>query len=256
MIPTPYGLFAATGCVTAVLFLKHHRHGLGVSENEFWAAMWTLLAGAVVCAKALFVVLGWEHYARGELRLWADFRVGFVFFGGLAGALAAGALFAIVRKKSFVRGADYFAVAIPIGHAIGRVGCFFAGCCGGRPPHPVQLYEASGLVLIAWACRRALARVEAGSLGQGTALRLYLALYGALRFVLDPLRADGRPERFLGLSYQQGFALFVIALAIGWEIATRRRRGIARLSRSVAAGRVRGLPLAARLGPRSRSWVS
>ncbi|MGH6691659.1 MAG: prolipoprotein diacylglyceryl transferase family protein, partial [Gammaproteobacteria bacterium] len=85
MMPTTYGLFAAVGCVTAVLWLNRHRRGLGVSENEFWAAMWVLLIGGVVGAKGLFVALGWEHYARGELRLWTDFQVGFVFFGGLAG---------------------------------------------------------------------------------------------------------------------------------------------------------------------------
>jgi phosphatidylglycerol:prolipoprotein diacylglycerol transferase len=175
----------------------------------------------VAGAKALFVALGWEHYARGELRLWADFRVGFVFFGGLAGALVAGALFAAVRGKSFVGGADYFAVAVPLGHAIGRIGCFFAGCCHGRPPHPVQLYEAVGLGLIAWACRETLGRVEAGSLGRGAAFRLYLALYGALRLVLDPLRADGRPERFLGLSHQQGAALLAIAVALVWHARAR-----------------------------------
>jgi Prolipoprotein diacylglyceryl transferase len=106
-MPTPYGLFAATGCVLSVLWLRRHREGLGVSENEFWAAMWTLLVGGVVGAKALFLVLGWEHFARGELSLWTDVRVGFVFFGGLAGAVIAGALFAAVRRHSFVRGADY-----------------------------------------------------------------------------------------------------------------------------------------------------
>jgi phosphatidylglycerol:prolipoprotein diacylglycerol transferase len=223
-MPTGYGLCAAAGCVTAALWLERHRRGIGVSENELWAALWTLVVGGVVGAKALFVVLGWEHYARGELRLWADFQVGFVFFGGLVGALAAGAVFAVVRKKSFVRGADYFAVAIPIGHAIGRVGCFFAGCCGGHPPHPVQLYEACGLVLVAGACRRALTRVEAGALAQGAAFRLYLLLYGALRFVLDPLRADGRPDRVLGLSHQQGLALLAIVVAVGWHVLEARRR--------------------------------
>jgi phosphatidylglycerol:prolipoprotein diacylglycerol transferase len=216
-MPTAYGFFAAAGCVTAVLWLRRHRRGLDVSENELWAALWLLLAGGVAGAKLLFVALGWEHYARGELRLWADFRVGFVFFGGLAGALAAGALFAAARGKSFVRGADYFAVATPLGHAIGRVGCFFAGCCHGRPPHPVQLYEALGLGLVAWACRQALARVETGASGRGTAFRRYLLLYGALRLGLDPLRADGRPERFLGLSHQQGCALLAIALATVWH---------------------------------------
>jgi phosphatidylglycerol:prolipoprotein diacylglycerol transferase len=222
MMPTTYGIFAAAGCVTAVLWLERHRARMGLSENEFWAAMWTLLVGGVVGAKVLFVVLGWEHYARGELRFWADFRVGFVFFGGLAGAVIAAAGFSLARGLSFARGADYFAVALPLGHAIGRVGCFFAGCCAGRPPHPVQLYEAFALALIALACRRTLTAVEIGALPRGTAFRAYLALYGTLRIVLDPLRADGRPERFFGISHQQGIALLVVVLALAWPHISRR----------------------------------
>ncbi len=136
----------------------------GAPENEFWAAMWALLAGGIVGAKALFVVLGWEHYARGDLRFWADFSVGFVFFGGLLGAVLTGAVFARLRRLEFMRGADYFAVAVPLGHAIGRIGCFLAGCCHGRSGHPVQLYEL-GLALVALTCRHVLGRVEAGACG-------------------------------------------------------------------------------------------
>lgn len=225
---TAYGLLAAAGCIAGVLWLFRNREGMGVSENEFWAAMWTLLAGGIVGAKLLFVVLGWEHYARGDLRFWADFRTGFVFFGGLAGAALAGAVFARLRGLGFVRGADYFAVALPLGHAIGRIGCFVAGCCHGRPPHPVQLYEAAGLALIAVACRGVLARVEAGTLPRGGAFQWYLILYGTLRMVLDPLRADGRPERFVGLSHQQLVALLLIATGVTWAAVSRRTAGGAR----------------------------
>jgi len=222
-MPSSYGLFVAAGCVTAVLWLRTRRERLGLSENAFWAAVWTMVLGATVGAKAFFVALGWEHYARGELRLWADFRVGFVFFGGLAGAALAGWAFARLRGLSFLRGADYFAVAVPIGHAIGRLGCFVNGCCHGRPPHPVQLYEAAGLVLIAWSCRTVLARIEAERSPHGSAFRLYLLLYGVLRLVLDPLRGDGRPERLLGLSHQQGLALALVALAVAWPRPSPRR---------------------------------
>jgi phosphatidylglycerol---prolipoprotein diacylglyceryl transferase len=226
MIPTAWGVFAAVGCVTAVLWLERHREGVGVTENEFWAAIWALLGGAIVGAKALFVALGWEHYARGELRFWADFSIGFVFFGGLLGALFAGAVFARLRRLEFMRGADYFAVAVPLGHAFGRVGCFFAGCCYGRSGHPVQLYEALGLALIALTSRHILGRVEAGGVARGTAFRVYLGLYGALRVLLDPLRGDGRPERFLGISHQQGIALCVITLALVWQRAVGTRTAI------------------------------
>lgn len=221
-MPSLYGVFVAVGCIAAVLWLKAHRRALGLSENAFWAAVWVMVLGATIGAKALFVVLGWEHYARGELRFWADFGVGFVFVGGLLGAALAGWGFARWCGLSFTRGADYFAVAVPVGHAIGRIGCFVTGCCGGHPPHPVQLYEAGGLALIAWCGRAALARVEALELPRGSAFWLYLCLYGILRLALDPLRADGRPERLLGLSAQQGLALALIAVAFAGIRLSRR----------------------------------
>lgn len=218
-----WGLFTAAGTVTAVLWLLRHHRSLGLSQHEFWASIWTLLIGGIAGAKLLFLVLGWEHYARGELRFWADFRVGFVFFGGLLGAACAGLVFARVRELSFVRGADYFAIAIPLGHAIGRIGCFFTGCCSGRPPHPVQLYEAFGLAMIALVCRGALARVESETATAGTAFRCYLVLYGLLRLLLDPLRADGRPERYLGLSHQQLIALLIVVIALAWHNSASSR---------------------------------
>ncbi len=224
MTPTAYGAFSAAGAVVAVIWLARQRRGLGVSENEFWAAMWLLLLGGIIGAKLLFLALGWEHYARGELSFWGDFGTGYVFFGGLAGAALAGALFAAARGLDFARGADYFAVALPLGHAIGRIGCFMTGCCHGVDGHPVQLYEAGGLVLIAFACREVLRRVEAGARVRGDAFRLYLILYAALRIVLDLLRGDGRPERLAGISYQQGIALGVILLALVWPWIARAVR--------------------------------
>ena len=223
MMPTPYGLFAAAGCVVAVLWLQRHREGIGVTENEFWAAMWAMLLGGIVGAKALYVALAWEHYAHGEISLWAEFGIGFVFFGGLVGALLAAVIFARVRRLDFLRGADYFAVAIPLGHAIGRIGCYYAGCCHGRDGHPVQLYESAGLLLIAIACRHALTMVETGRWACGTAFCGYLVLYCGLRILLDPLRGDGRPERFLGISHQQGIALLMIASTAVWYRARLHR---------------------------------
>jgi phosphatidylglycerol:prolipoprotein diacylglycerol transferase len=222
VLPSVYGLFVATGVVGAVLWLEGRREQMGLTENAFWAAMWTMVLGAALGAKALFVALGFEHYARGELRFWADFRVGFVFVGGLGGAALAGWAFVRMRGLSFLRGADYVAVAAPMGHAIGRIGCFVNGCCGGHPPHPVQLYEAAALALIAWLGRNALGRVEIGQLAHGSAFWLYLLLYGTARLLLDPLRVDGRPERFLGLSYPQGFALTLIGVALAGSWRSRR----------------------------------
>ena len=212
---TAYGFFAAAGAVTAISWLRARRRGMGLSENDFWSALWWLTAGAIVGAKALFLALGWRHYVSGELRFWKDFGTGFVFFGGLFGAALVGGLFARLRRLSFLRGADFFAVALPLGHAIGRLGCYCQGCCGGRHGHPVQLYESAGLLFIAWIVNRALNAVEGQRLPRGSAFFAYLVVYGLLRLMLDPMRADGRPERFLGLSHQQGIALGLMLAGIG-----------------------------------------
>ena len=73
---TPFGFFAAAGGVTAILWLKQRHRKIGISENEFWTATWLMLCGGIFGAKALFVILGWHHYASGELRFWADFGTG------------------------------------------------------------------------------------------------------------------------------------------------------------------------------------
>jgi len=169
-------------------------------------------------------MLGWRHYATGELRFWGDFRTGYIFFGGLVGAVATGSLFAWYRRLNFWRGADYFAVALPLGHAIGRIGCFLTGCCPGRPPHPIQLYESAGLLIISGACFVLLKRVEASQHSRGSAFCAYVFCYGLLRLVLDPLRADGRPERFLGLSHQQGIALALIGIVAAKALVTNGYR--------------------------------
>jgi phosphatidylglycerol---prolipoprotein diacylglyceryl transferase len=221
---TAFGFFVAAGGVTAILWLKSHRRQIGVSENEFWIGTWLTFLGAIVGAKALFIILGWHHYATGELHFWSDFGTGFIFFGGLAGALGTGAMFAWWRGLSFWRGIDYFAVALPLGHAIGRAGCFVNGCCPGRPPHPVQLYESAGLLAISFVCFILLKSVEASRMARGTAFCGYLFLYGLLRLLLDPFRADGRPERFLGLSYQQGIAIAFMLLAGAGVFLINRHR--------------------------------
>jgi phosphatidylglycerol:prolipoprotein diacylglycerol transferase len=219
-----YGFFSAAGAITAAAWLRRHHRAMGLTENEFWAALWFVVGAGVAGAKGLFVVLGWHHYAQGELRFWADFGTGFVFFGGLIAAVLAGCAFAWWRRVNFGRGADYFAVALPLGHAIGRPGCYSQGCCGGRAPHPVQIYESAGLLIIALLMHRVLRSINAGRFPRGFAFCLYAASYGMLRLLLDPLRADGRPERFLGLSHQQGIAIGLLAAGIVGAVLLSRQR--------------------------------
>jgi prolipoprotein diacylglyceryltransferase len=91
------------------------------------------------------------------------------------------------------------------------------------------------LLAISTVCFVLLKRVEMSRLSRGTAFCGYLFFYGLLRLLLDPLRADGRPERFCGFSHQQGLAIaFMLAASAGVLLINRNRRTsaseIARLS--------------------------
>jgi phosphatidylglycerol:prolipoprotein diacylglycerol transferase len=143
-----------------------------------------------------------------------------VFYGGLAGAAIAAAWFTRRNDMPFLSAADRLAPHLALGHAIGRVGCWLAGCCFGRPTgaawgsrfppeaiafeelaargalspgaartpplHPTQLYEA-GAELALFALLALLARRKPRP---GLLLALYLALYALARAAIEVYRGD------------------------------------------------------------------
>jgi phosphatidylglycerol:prolipoprotein diacylglycerol transferase len=145
---------------------------------------------------------------------------GLVFYGGVAGAVIVAVIFARRERWSFWVLGDVFAPGVAVGHALGRLGCFAAGCCFGKPSgawgvafpvgsvafdelgslgelspnasytpplHPTQLYEAGGelaIFALLLALRPRL-RERPGAL-----VLLYAALYALLRFVVELFRGD------------------------------------------------------------------
>jgi prolipoprotein diacylglyceryltransferase len=151
----------------------------------------------------------------------------------IVGALAGGYLLGELTKKlagvKFSTG-DALAVALPVGQAIGRIGCFFGGCCYGTPTsvpwgvyghgavrHPVVLYESVlDLVLAA-----VLFAVRKKRRPPGHLFRYYLVGYATIRFCLESLR--GEPQRALGpLSFTQ---LFCLGAAVVLGLSLRRGSG-------------------------------
>ena len=122
--------------------------------------------------------------------------------------------------------ADAGAPGLALGHAFGRIGCLLGGCCYGRAVdpsfplavdlagqsrHPVQLYEAAGLLalsaLLLLLSRRLWPR-------PGALFAVYLGAYAALRFVTEGLRADDLERGFVGpLSTSRLIALVAIGVA-------------------------------------------
>jgi len=247
-----YGVLLALAFLAALLVAARlgARDGLP-RERLFDLGLWLLLA-AIVGSKLLLLVVEPEYRAAPLSLLSLDFlRSGGVFYGGFLGAVITA--YVLVRRYELPwwRTADAFAPGIALGQAIGRQGCFAAGCCWGKPTtlpwgvrfselghqvtgvpieahlHPTQLYESFSaflfFALLIWLHRR--------KTFSGQVILVYGVLYGATRFLIEFFRDDPRGDIFgltslTHLSTSQLISLLVgvtslVLLVIRW----RRARG-------------------------------
>jgi phosphatidylglycerol---prolipoprotein diacylglyceryl transferase len=194
-----------------------------------------------------------SHYLENPLEVFAVWKGGMSFHGGLLGVIAAMALFAYLRKRRFFEVTDLIAPCVPTGLASGRIGNFINGELWGRPAdpslpwamifpqsgtsvprHPSPLYQFAleGLLLFAllwWYSRRpAVHAAPGGGVAWGRVSGAFLVGYGSLRFVAEYFR---EPDSFLGLlalnlSMGQWLCLPMIALGVAfWALAGKWRPG-------------------------------
>jgi len=185
------------------------------------------------------------HYLEHPAEIF-QFSNGLAFYGGLLLCLPLAWWF--LRRQKLPPGevADIYGVAIPLGLVFGRIGCFLAGCCHGKPTglpigvvfedphslarplgvalHPTQLYAAGfALVLFGlmwWTKRRHRAF-------GGQVFLYFMVLYAAGRFLIEFLRNDNRGMHFGGFfSSSQVVAIPVMltGLALLWWARSRQAR--------------------------------
>jgi phosphatidylglycerol:prolipoprotein diacylglycerol transferase len=170
-----------------------------------------ILAAAILGAKLLLIAVEWRRYLANPASLVEVLRSGGVFYGGLICATAVAILYMRRHDLPGWRIADMAAPSIALGEAIGRWGCFAAGCCYGKewhgrwavtftdpfahdavgtpldvPLHPTQIYlSINALVIFAilqWAYRR--------KTFDGEVFWLYVLLYAITRGILEIWRGD------------------------------------------------------------------
>ena len=182
-----------------------------------------------------------DYYVHHLAEVFAVWKGGMAFHGGLLGVIAGMGLFAWVRKRGFFEVTDLIAPCVPTGLASGRIGNFINGELWGReapadlpwamvfpqagdglPRHPSPIYQFLGegvfLFLLLWLYAR-----KPRATGQISAL--FLIGYGAQRFVTEFFR---QPDDFLGLralnlSQGQWLSLpMILAGIVMFAWATRR----------------------------------
>lgn len=245
-----YGVAVAAGYLASILWLKSRRSDMGLSEDDFWKLIYFIFFGAVIGGKLLYLFVEHKAFLADPLPFLRGFRYGFVFFGGLLGAMAMGAWARRSIGLDYLDAADYFGAALPLGHAIGRLGCLGAGCCYGRPTdmpwglalgghpasstplelwgvplHPTQIYESlANLAIFFVLWRWVLPRVKAGSWRRGSAFFFYIVLYSSARFFIEFYRFDDRGASLAPFSVSQWIALACLAgAAVFWARGRVRR---------------------------------
>jgi phosphatidylglycerol:prolipoprotein diacylglycerol transferase len=239
-----YGFLLAIAFILALWLTARLAERDGLPKNRVYDLGLYILLSALVGAKVVMVITEWNEPGGGWRRVFSLdlLSSGGVFYGGLLFALVTSVLLMKIWRLPWRKTADAFAPGIAVGHAIGRLGCFSAGCCWGKPTNswigvrftekageltgvptdvslvPTQLIEAVINVLIfaflIWLRKR--------RQFDGQIIFAYLMIYSVARFTIEFWRADPRGE-LLGLSTSQFISVVMFPVALLLMIYFSRR---------------------------------
>jgi len=202
-----YSIFFMFGLIAGCLMMVYGNKHMKKYREALFDCYIYIMVGIMVGAKLLYFLVNINEYINDITRIWTDLRRGFLFYGGLIGAILAALLYFRKKNLPIWQFVDNAAPAIPLGHAIGRIGCIFAGCCYGSPTdlpwgiiypdscpiapggvalHPFPIYELIYNLLLFGFIVLMRNKVKI----QGRMMAIYLMGYGIGRFCLDQFRGD------------------------------------------------------------------
>lgn len=230
-----YGSCIAIGIIVAalvgILQVRLHRHNIW--DFVIIAGVGSLFG--MLGAKLLYILVSLDSIDFSRLTdadyLSALMRGGFVFYGGVIGAIPGvllGGKLAGVKPLPVINSC---VPCIPIAHCFGRIGCSLVGCCYGCETEgafaikytdsyfapnnvrlfPVQPVEAAAELIIAIIL---IIYLDTKRNKPKNGLGLYLLLYAPVRFILEYFRADAGRGSFLFFSTSQWISIGMVLVAV------------------------------------------
>jgi len=227
-----YGVLIAIGFILGLALAVRQAKKQGIPADKIVDLGFYMLIAAIIGSRLFFVLVEAGPFLRNPLDIFKIWQGGLVFYGGVIFAIPVAIWYAKKKGLDIWGAADIFAPSLAIGHAIGRLGCFSAGCCYGEhaenipwavtftnpdslarlgiPLHPTQLYESAGefmnfIILIVLRKHQSF---------KGQLFWTYLLIYSVIRFIVEFFRGDEiRGFIFGNISISQGisFLLFISA---------------------------------------------
>ncbi|GHT38273.1 prolipoprotein diacylglyceryl transferase [Endomicrobiia bacterium] len=229
-----YGLFVGVAFIASNLYLSHSlakSKNRIISQDELYSLFLYLIIFGYTGSRLLFVITKLQEYILHPLSIFKFWTGGFVHYGGLISATVCIIIYSKRKKIHLFKLCDFFAPALALGHAIGRIGCFFAGCCYGKESnlpwavtfnnedsgalqgvrlHPTQFYESLGNLLL-FVCLHFYSKKEHKA---GTPTAIYFMCYAVLRFIIEFFRGDDRGMQYFGLSISQVISIFLFIAGV------------------------------------------
>ncbi len=239
--------FCAMAGITVSILLLNHLLSERLILRKYIGAYLISLVGMLVGAKALGFIskLIYNYSTSGLWKLEESFMAsGIVYCGGLIGYICALRLICIFKERDWNEISNITAVAIPLFHTFGRIGCYFAGCCYGKEsdsiiaiPYrivlkdgscvnriPVQLMEAIfefSLFLVFLYLYKY--KLKKGKEDDNKMLSYYLILYSIWRFIIEFWRGDEVRGVFGRISFSQTVCIGIIIVVLLYKLNECRR---------------------------------
>jgi phosphatidylglycerol---prolipoprotein diacylglyceryl transferase len=243
-----YGVLVATAFLTALWLAGRLGRARGLDPEAVTnLGVYCAIAG-IAGGKLMMFAVDAPYYAAhpGEIFSLSTLQAGGVFYGGLIAALLVAVWYMRKTRLPAFATADVFAPGLALGHGIGRIGCFAAGCCWGAhcdrpwavtftdphahdlvgvplqvPLHPTQIYESIAEFAIFGALLWRIGRPYA----KGAIISLYLVLYSTARFLVEFFRVHDQANPFGGpLNVPQWISLGLLLLGAAHLLRLRRQR--------------------------------
>lgn len=240
-----YGVLVALGFVAGIWWTTREGRRVGIKSDFILDLSFYIIIAALVGSRILYILIDWKRYVEHPIDVIKIWEGGLVFYGGFIGAVATSVYYIRKHRHGFLKVADIFMPGLALGHAIGRLGCFAAGCCYGRqtdpsswwsvvfPSNPFSLAPA-GLPLIPSQLLESAAELLIflflAFMGRrkkfdGEIFLLYLVLYSVSRSFLETLRGDSLRGFLIPgiLSTSQFISIILVILAAIIYYAVHRK---------------------------------
>lgn len=253
-----YGILITLGLILALLYCFPKMKRFGLDSDRTIDVVIGGVIGGIVGARLYYVLMKWDEYKWDWKAIINTRNGGLAIYGGIIGAFIVGYIICKIRKVKVLPMMDITALGLLIGQGIGRWGNFvnqeafgtntdsFLGMTGGiiqrtissgmqmdgdmyqngltmlweKPVHPCFLYESVwcilGFVILSfWSKRRKY---------DGQIFLMYMAWYGAERFVVEGLRTDSLMTGNIRVSQALSAILFVVSVILQIIFLIRRKR--------------------------------